>query len=611
MAKSSWLVNPDDSHDHDSDHMRYLPHAFSITVAARKFLEADSQRWFAPSVERSTAIVTSDKDPLRKVLVPIYGIRATTSNISYTATYDVPYTVSSIDSKGNTTYNTYYTSYSTRGVLSAQSFSDQKRADMVIYAGDEFYAETVESAVGGLNYQEADFQTFTRQTAPPDVVLDKLSMTEEKSKSVAANRVANAVYALIRSDVRWRHGSAEHVSVTWTNYSVDGKTFLTLRPMYALKLPGQPLRALAAYNQECSKVYGPAATSDAKVMLVTAMTAFGIGMLLFSPSANEDRLYLLLAVAVITAVSGVISNTQLDILNDSQKGSIEKARKNNREHEPRPYELRLMSLTSHTQQLLKDSCPFETLGLSKSGTYSEEEVKKAYHDSMRKFHNKDHKVSLKVKDAYEEIMQQLAESKEQFLNQENLKRREASTEILYSEYHKNFGLIADYLCVDNTDKVMELIEAAQYTHLDYHDEIGKTLLAAAVERANVAAVLYALDTLKCSVNMTNATVQYNTALHFAAALNHQAADQICLYLLGRGAEVNLVNIEHKTPLDMVKRPQVKNILLQFGARKTGVGMFCQRVNFFRNTIDPERFKKERQKILLEGQQDSVSQCTVS
>jgi curved DNA-binding protein CbpA len=592
-----------------TSHLLYIPHAFSLTKAANLILAHDQQRFFSPITKESTAATPSHKNPLKAVLVPVCGVNAHIHSVSYQGQIGRNRTVTDThtDSEGRTSTTTRIVTdwYSTNGVMSEHRYT-QNESGMSIYFGEKFNDKTIEQAVEGHAVQ-AHLKPFHVDAINRDIHIDPWKKVDAFGMTEAAKRINHYEISRAKRHIRdnnWWVDDVliDHISIRYKHLP-DGRNNFYLQgmmlPIYALEYPSCPTRILPAITDSNRiKVVGAEPLSDLKIASATAIATTIISFL-FPQVAIPTRV---LAIVASTIASGAWAHFGLSIQHAFEENRINNKKAENAKFSRTYIDDARLNATSRDepsaqatlerphQPLNVDAEFYEVLGLNPDKEITDKMIKDAFTSKIKLAHSDkcggDDANTIKIVNARNEFNKALQRKRD--LSQLGKRhfsiyskpvsdfKQQQIQELLREPPQSSPNPNASYLIklvLDEKqyDKALSLIKKGQL-HVDAHDPDENTLLTEAVKRKDVAGVKFALETAKCSADLSCDCPLHNTAMHYWAAgagsnsSNEQAAErQIFNLLIQHKARINLINSAGQTPLDMAKNEDTRKILISHGA----------------------------------------------
>ncbi len=262
--------------------LTYIQHAFDRTEASKRFVEAESRRFFAPIKQSRDELVIRDKDPITQALIPFYGINASFDVTHYSGQYGVDRPVTThTPGPNNTTITTYHIEtdwHYISGTLKPLSFN-QEMPYMIIYAGFRWSSKILEYAHQGYKIN-AYLEPFNVHSIHKSVHIDPFLKRVNIATKVASKRLDNEIEENIRKDIRKRSGHSQaRVSSYQTNYlSFELKSFLL--PAYILQYPDLPPQVLPALFENITEVHGSSPLSVSKCMAFAGGTTLLLSALM-------------------------------------------------------------------------------------------------------------------------------------------------------------------------------------------------------------------------------------------------------------------------------------------------------------------------------------------
>lgn len=303
--------------------LNFAPHEFSLAEAAKRFADEDKKRFFAPNPlnMKALAIPESPENPLKKLLLPIFGVNADIESTPYHADYVVNRTRFVADSDGKIKKEVYTDRYHISGKLGSHRYH-QEQPSMSIYAGLTYEDAAVEEALE--NYKLSHrLQPFDIKNIEPDTCVDPFVIRSARAQEIAQERINSFEISRVHQDIRQRV-YCDLIIVQKLNINYNLQLSYHLLPGYVLKYPNQPARIMPAFKDKF-RIVGPGALSIPKCVAV-AVTIASIAATLVPQVAFTLRLT---GVIAATVLSGVGAQQKLYLQNNFQQHRIKKARENN------------------------------------------------------------------------------------------------------------------------------------------------------------------------------------------------------------------------------------------------------------------------------------------
>lgn len=541
-----------------SNGLAYLPHAFNKTEAARRFANHDSHRLFAPS-DKTTQITIASNNPLKKVLLPFFGVNTSIARTKYLALYGIDYTYTTHDAKGNAYVRTETNWYPISGTLGKQNYS-QEDADMRIYAGFTWYAPTIEKAME--RYPVTRYlQPFTIENVAADTLVDSFLKRSAIAQESANQRINNAEEYRIQNDIEQRV-SCDHVSIQ--TYSITYNSFNLsnfLLPAYILQYPNQAPRILPAISEKDTTIHGAEPLSVSKVT-AASMATTSLLALLFPSVALPVRIG---AVVTSTFVSALWARYNLStVYLFHQRKLRSELDANETVAETIADKMRFDATSRNFIDMEKpfvldvDPAFYKVMGLNPDKPFTAEDVQAAFSKKIKQAHpdkGGDAETTRKILEARNTFFNALAKkpdpNKKHFSTFVRTKVKEPPRSI---PDPNTSTLIRAVLDEKNYEKAKNLVMNGN-VHPDGHDPGENTLLTEATKRGDAKAVAFILNELKASPDTSCDCPHHNTALHYAAK---SGQENIITILLQHGANPNLINSIGETPRDIAHKRSHKN-----------------------------------------------------
>ncbi len=558
----------------------YIPHAFSLEEATKRINEADSQRLFAPmtSFKKSTALAISNGQPIKKVLIPTYGVNAAVAKTHFSGEWGEDYTVTSTDDKGNTTSTTYTDWYPVSGSLGSCNY-DQEAAKMLIYAGFSWKSVLIEQALNGYRFTRA-LQKFDETKVEADVVIDPFLKRLAIGKEIANQRVKSEEEGRIEKAIKDRAGwRCDHVRIhSYTiNYDYFNLT-ANLLPAYILQYSHTPPRILPALCESDKNVFGAAPLSIGKTMAASALTTTAASIF-FPQIAIPLRIA---GIATSSFLTGLWARYHLSARYAFQERKLNSEKSYNETvAETFADKLRFEATSRHfsapdvKQVLDVDPDFYQVMGLDPSKEITERDVQQAFHNKILEAHPD--------KGGSAEQTRKIIAARNGFITAINhnpqtkstpgkryfstLTKERPVTKPLRSVFDPNAKALQQLVLVKKDyPAALKMIKNGE-VHPDGHDNNENTLLTEAVKREDLDAVKFAVEKAGANLDTSCDCPLHDNPLIYAARYNKSPV--ITEYLLSRKANPNLINVKGQTPRDIAHQrghKQIEQALINHGGQ---------------------------------------------
>jgi hypothetical protein len=607
-------------------------HAFSKEEAAKKFVDYDSKRIFAPKVKHSTQPeIIIESDPLKKVLLPCFGANATIKETYYEGQYGIrrERTTFTTDDKGEIVSKTevYTEWYNTTGWLESISYTDRDEG-LRIYAGYTYPSHTIEDAMNGWNVN-ANLVPYDPNQIKIDTVVDPFL----KRKAVGDEEITSKIksYEINRAerDIRRSTGHStvqvDRINITFASF----KTLSYLLPAYVLKYTNTPPRIMSALTQKTT-VVGAAPISISKSMLAS----FGVTVILsfFAPqisiAMNIPRISFIaqiIAPLISSVITGAWAKHRLSIKETWQQSRIEKKKRHNEgvSETDSDHKRRLFTENKNEEDIKfqkdvkfqqveytkQEIQALQTLGieLKPKEELTKKRITQSAHKILKKIHpDKIPDENISEKEHATKSTQQVNAAKTTLLNK--LTKRKYSTfsckktiikEPPRSTNHpRAHELITAVLEEKDYKKALKLVKEDEI-HPDAHDNNENTLITEAAKRGDLKAIAFAIDELGSSPDASCDCPVHMTALHYSSINGNYEAINL---LLKKKANPNLINSYGQTPLDVAVKEghkEVATLLENYG------GIRNTHRNPFKSFFG--LYKSEERTVLLEESTTSLEE----
>ncbi len=550
--------------------LTYHPHAFSIEEAAEKFQASDSRRIFSPiRVKSKEGIIPRQEDPLKKVLVPCFGVETKIASTSYSGQYGIDRVVydTTTDSEGKTTTTTRIETdwYHISGVVGPVSYTPEDK-NMTVYGGFSWGAEPIERALEGYRFT-ANLQPFDASLIDEKIHIDPFLKRSAIAQETANDRIRSEERGRIHADISNRSGYSQtrinSFNTRFHHFSLN--TYLL--PAYILQYPNHPARILPALSIEDKNIYGPKQYSVTKSVIASAV-ATSLFAILFPQFAIATRVAWVAGTSVLSALWAKYQggSTQYTI----QQHRIDKEIKNNETVSETIADKNRFHTTSRNflpkpaEKLLLDAEFYKTLDLDPNQTVTKEIVTEAFAKRIKAAHPD-------VKGGSTAEARKIITAKKKF-NQafSEQPRRGFATYVPQRQAVKvpprsvrdpnAHQLIT--MVIDQKDYKNALVMVEQGKVLpDGHDAGENTLITEIAKRGSVKDLQFAIDKLGCSVDTSCDCPVHNTALHYGAM---RGDNGIVEELIKRKATTNLINSKGQTALDVASNPATQQLLISHG-----------------------------------------------
>lgn len=216
--------------------LNFAPHEFTLTDAAKRFADEDQRRFFAPSSlnMKALAIPESPENPLKKLLLPIFGINADIESTTYHAEYGINRMRLVVGSDGKIKTEFYIDRYHISGKLGSHRYH-QEQPSMSIYGGLTYEDQAVEEAME--NYKLSHrLQPFDIKNIEPDIWVDPFEIRSARAQEIAQERINSCEIFRAHQDIRTRV-TCDLISVHKINTNYNLHLSHHLLPGYVLKYP--------------------------------------------------------------------------------------------------------------------------------------------------------------------------------------------------------------------------------------------------------------------------------------------------------------------------------------------------------------------------------------
>lgn len=571
------------------DHrLTYVPHAFPIDEAAKRFTEFDQRRLFAPLRSSSTDLVTSDKSSLTAVFVPVCSVHANINSTRYKGEVgkDSYVTDYHTDSKGNvySTTRIVTTWYPITGTMGVIEYTPD-HPNLSIYFGGAYDCWPIEKAISGYNLQ-GGLQAFNKETIDKNITIDPWVKVDAYGVDQAIKRIHHEENYRANADIRKHCWDADHTRVHHTSISFaqhpDGRLDFGLKammlPIYVLQYSKNPIRVLPAISEQTTQVIGSSPISSIKVSAATTIATTLLSFF-FPQVAISTRIGLVIGSA---GFSALFANFKPTMNHYSEQRHIKQQQETNEAFARSPIDDARLKATQDKSQQIPSTEPtlelgveakhYQVLGFEPNQELTDDEIRSAFRNKILSNHS-DKGGNDEQTRAVIEARNILRSACLKHNNTKSTGKRHFSTyrtrdsnnpdwilkEPPRSFSHPNTGFLIKLVLEEKQyNKALALIEQGEL-HPDGFDAHENTLLTEAVKRKDVKAVEFALTQAKCSVDLSCDCPLHNTAMHYWAegagsqnGKNRQAEDKIFNLLIQHKARVNLINTKGNTPLDMTK-----------------------------------------------------------
>lgn len=257
------------------DILKIFPHQFSSTEAAEKFVQFDSQRWFAPIVPQPAPLLASEESPLKKVLFPFFEAKASVSNVCYDGRYGIE-RIQTVIVDGKPTFRTYTEWHHMQGFLLNEHYYPQDTG-LREYAGKTYYFKLLNEAFKG-HIDSSKAVPFDSNQIDAETILDAFVLKEKAAQEIFRKAIWNHETARAEKEIIRRSGYY-NVKVDDLSYRYALDTQSVLYPGYLLIYEGQSARVMPALDPKKISVHGFHPISTTKTMVVAGVAATALSLL--------------------------------------------------------------------------------------------------------------------------------------------------------------------------------------------------------------------------------------------------------------------------------------------------------------------------------------------
>jgi hypothetical protein len=389
----------------------FVPHQFSPEEAAKKFSDENKKRLFAPKSLESSQLSASEGNPLRKTLLPFFGVDSTITKTTYVGRYGFNETEIYL-SNGKIKTRTKINWHSIDGELQKKIYRPQNK-DMLIYGGFSYPSHLMEEALSEWEFTSL-LLTFEMSKVETDVIVDPFLKRACIAYEVGRKRIFSQERQRVKQEIYERTG-CDHTDVTKCDVHMKSLQLADfLLPAFVLKYPSSPPQVIAAFNLK-APINGPGALSMLKCVSVSAVTT--IALALFFPQASIPiRIGFALS---STCLTGIWAKYGRQIQNDIQECNIQREKEENEsiaetimDKARRQATWGDMEGTSSQSMQGKNlhvsAITFEVLGLDSNEPLNENMVNKAFRKKIWEVHPD-------CKNGSEKKTQQLVEARNRLL----------------------------------------------------------------------------------------------------------------------------------------------------------------------------------------------------
>jgi hypothetical protein len=305
--------------------LSFIPHEFSHQEACKRFIDQDKKRLFAPFHANTLQLVNlpDPKDnPLKKVLLPFFGVNAEISQTDYSASYGITKVIIHTNSRGQTITRTYTDWHDISGSIGPHKYT-QEDPKMCIYGGLTWDSRGIEQAMENCEIS-SPLKPFDSKFVNPDTTVDPFLKRSAFTRKIANERIRDAEYNRIERAIK-EFIPCDLVKVSKANINV--KTFKMsnyLLPAYILQYPGHSPRIMPALNNKVV-IIGSNPLSMAKCSGAVAVAATALS-LFFPEWAFSTKLSMIL---ISSLLSALWARYRLTIEHTWQQSTVESDRKRN------------------------------------------------------------------------------------------------------------------------------------------------------------------------------------------------------------------------------------------------------------------------------------------
>lgn len=553
-----------------SNSLNYVPHKFSTEEAAKKFAENDQKRFFAPIQLTQSEALTIHVNPIKKILIPIFGVNAKIIRTDFDGEeghdrIDTEWYWENNELKSRTRIVTDW--YNISGTLGPETFS-QYESGMNIYGGFSYDSGPIEEAMGGFD-NDVDLREFDAKSLDAETVVDPFLKRAAIAQETGYDRITSYEKGRAARYIKRKTGADQtrvySVSITYGSFKLSSY----LLPSYILQYAGVPPLIMPAFKHDV-KIIGPSQLSVTKLMTVSGAAATAIS-LLFPQVAIPVRVIMVIA---STVTGGLWAKFGLSVRNSMQQGRIEKEKNNNETvSESISDRNRRMSTEGHgptssssegNQKSVLDLDPkfFLILDLDPYQPITEEVIREAFNKQIKIFHpdhnqNGSDEIAKDLINARQVMLEAVKNTKSEGPGKRNfstMPSRPNYIENLVKEpprsiYHPQARVLIDTVLIEkNYKKALQLVMEDEI-HPDSHDKGENTLLVTLVkdDRGTLADMKFAVDDLDASLDSSCDCPAHRTPLHYGASRGNLAKVK---FLLERGASPNLITSFGETALDL-------------------------------------------------------------
>ncbi|MDX1900990.1 MAG: ankyrin repeat domain-containing protein, partial [Gammaproteobacteria bacterium] len=595
----------------------FIPHAFSHDEAIKKITETEQRRLFAPlNPYAQKSAVSILESPLKKVLLPFFGMQAEITSTQYEGEYGTKHTYVTYTDKGSPIVHTYISWHPIKGTLGSCEYTPEER-DMLIYAGYTWSANTIEHALQ-CHPILSKLKSFDLNKIPSDTYIDSFLKRSANAQSAGHARIKQNETERAKEDIKLQTGSP-YTKVNRLNMQLKNfRSSSFMLPAYVLQYQNCPPRVLSAITKDDHEILGKAPISPEKSALAAALVST-LATIVFFEAALPARIAMIIGSSLFgaawaryrLAISAYLQENQLN-KDKKYNESIHATEADQERFKCTQRDFSFFNKESVASQLLTiEPKNYSIMGLDPDQPISEKIVYAAFARKIQIVHP-DHQ------NGSAEKTRELIKAREQFIDA--LKRhtqnhsshpsgkRFFSSRPTYiqepprSVYHPHAAkLIREMLVIKNYSAALRMVKEEE-VHPDAHDQGENTLLAEAAKQGDCHAIRFAIDELHASPDTSCDCPAHKTPLHYAVENGHRTAAKL---LLEKSANPNLINSYGETPLDIAYQKhddKTINLLQQWGAIRGEKGLL---VTLRRYTFGYG--SDERTRLLNQPKEDSVIQ----
>lgn len=303
--------------------MTYTPHEIPSEEAAKKF--AKDQGLFGPTSLniKSLIIPESSENPLKKVLIPMFGTRAEVDFTSYHAEFGIDKIKTKFNSEGKMTTEIKTKWKPISGTVKSHRYNPEQPS-MLMYGGFTWPVHIVEEALESHQFLNL-LKDFDPNNVDPNTHVDPFLKRSILAQEIAQQRIYDYERALITQDIN-RRQKCDRIKLL--NFNVNFKSPVNLSyyliSAHVLQYMNQPPRIMAGFRSN-ARIAGPKPISTSKFM-AAATVVTGIISLMFPQVAVPIRVG---AIAASLALTGVFAENKLYVQHRFQEKIIRKEREHN------------------------------------------------------------------------------------------------------------------------------------------------------------------------------------------------------------------------------------------------------------------------------------------